>query len=108
MAGAWSTLQSGPRPRSLCARSRAFSRCRISAQTFVAGSPLPSLTLSSSRSLNRVAPIQLYLEKQFQENAARTEEQVYQRSIELEPRETEAVRVTRCVPDRPAVVRKAR
>jgi hypothetical protein len=28
----------------------------------------------------------------------RTEEQVYQRSIELEPRETEAVRVTRSVP----------
>lgn len=48
-------------------------------------------------SLNRVAPIQLYLERQFQENAVRTEEQVYQRSIELEPRETEAVRVTRYV-----------
>lgn len=57
----------------------------------------PASSSPPLHSLSRVAPIQVYLEKQFKDNAARTEEQLYQRSIELEPRESEAVRVARCV-----------
>ena len=55
---------------------------------------------SSSSSLSPVLSIQTFVDRQLKEGAGRTEDELYLRSLELEPREQEPERITRSVQHR--------
>lgn len=76
-------------------------RGRLSLSLFWLLTAVLSLSLScASSSLSPVPAIQAYVERQLLEGAGRTEDELYLRSLELEPREQEPERITRSVHSR--------